>query len=189
MTQMNDMISKMMSQFVTFIILVLILRLLADLLKQKIRKKRKQPLLRLIKNPEPPSVWDAAPEPEERREYYFERRAVMTEAEKSFFIDIVRAVPEFYVFPQVSFLALLDPTGQASLGKIQNKRVDFVVCDIKTNRYCVIELDDRSHFGKRKKDLERDGFFDSAGIHSLRYRTNNKPSVDALREDIYSNLS
>jgi len=74
-------------------------------------------------------------------------------------------------------------------GKIQSKRVDFVVCDIKTNRYCVIELDDRSHIGKQGKDLERDGFFDSAGIHSLRYKINNKPSAEALREDIFSNLS
>ena len=71
MTQMNDMISKMMSQFVTFIILIFALRLLADFLKQKIRKKRKQPLLRLIKNPEPPSVWDTTTEPEERRGYHF----------------------------------------------------------------------------------------------------------------------
>ena len=89
----------------------------------------------------------------------------------------------------MSFLALLEPVGQASLGKIQIKRVDFVVCDIKTNRYCVIELDDRSHIGKQGKDLERDGFFDSAGIHSLRYKINNKPSAEALREDIFSNLS
>ena len=108
----------------------------------------------------------------------------MTNPEKVFFLQLIQAIPEFYVFPQVSFLELLDPVGQASLGKIQNKRVDFVVFDMQTNRYCIIELDDKSHQRKQNSDFERDVFFNSAGIRSLRYKTNNPPSVEALREDI-----
>lgn len=123
------------------------------------------------------------------REYVFNRRPVMTKTEKDFFLILLKAVPELYIFPQVAFLALLDPVGQSSLGKIQNKRVDFVVCDIKTDAYCIVELDDRSHNGKRSKDLERDLFFDSVQIRSLRYKTNNKPSPEALREDILNALS
>lgn len=118
------------------------------------------------------------------REYKFRRRFIMTNPEKVFFLQLIQAIPEFYVFPQVSFLALLDPVGQASLGKIQNKRVDFVVFDMQTNRYCIIELDDKSHQRKQNSDFERDVFFNSAGIRSLRYKTNNPPSVEALREDI-----
>lgn len=122
-------------------------------------------------------------------EYVFDRRSVMTKTEKDFFLILLKAVPELYIFPQVSFLALLDPLDKPSLGKIQNKRVDFVAYDIKTDAYCVIELDDRSHNNKQSKDLERDLFFDSASIRSLRYKTNNKPSPEALREDILNALS
>ncbi len=122
-------------------------------------------------------------------EYVFNRRSVMTKTEKDFFLILLKSVPELYIFPQVSFLALLDPIDKPSLGKIQSKRVDFVVYDIKTDAYCVIELDDRSHNNKQSKDLERDLFFDSASIRSLRYKTNNKPSPEALREDILNALS
>lgn len=122
-------------------------------------------------------------------EYIFDRRSVMTKTEKDFFLILLKAVPELYIFPQVSFLALLNPLDKPSLGKIQNKRVDFVVYDIETDAYCVIELDDRSHNTKQSKDLERDLFFDSAQIRSLRYKTNNKPSLEALREDILNALS
>lgn len=122
-------------------------------------------------------------------EYVFDRRSVMTKTEKDFFLILLKSVPELYIFPQVSFLALLDPIDKPSLGKIQSKRVDFVVYDIKTDAYCVIELDDRSHNNKQSKDLERDLFFDSASIRSLRYKTNNKPSPEALREDILNALS
>lgn len=122
-------------------------------------------------------------------EYVFNRRSVMTKTEKDFFLILLKSVPELYIFPQVSFLALLDPIDKPSLGKIQSKRVDFVVYDIKTDAYCVIELDDRSHNNKQSKDLERDLFFDSALIRSLRYKTNNKPSPEALREDILNALS
>lgn len=131
-----------------------------------------------------PSSFSSFPE-----EYVFDRRSVMTKTEKDFFLVLLKAVPELYIFPQVSFLALLDPVGQSSLGKIQNKRVDFVAYDIKTDAYCVVELDDRSHNTKQSKDLERDLFFDSAQIRSLRYKTNNKPSPEALREDILNALS
>ena len=90
----------------------------------KLGKKKTQ--LRLVREKSAPSPWETFPE-KEFREYYFNRRFIMTDTEKSFFLDIIHAVPELYVFPQVSFLALLEPVGQASLGKIQSKRVDFVV--------------------------------------------------------------
>ena len=150
------------------------------------RSERKQPALRLVKG----KTFSSFSTPTSSyREYIFNRRSVMTKTEKEFFLILLKAVPELYIFPQVSFLALLDPVGQSSLGKIQNKRVDFVVYDIKTDTYCVVELDDRSHNNKQSKDLERDLFFDSASIRSLRYKTNNKPSPEALREDILNALS
>ena len=150
------------------------------------RSERKQPALRLVKEKTFSSFSTST---SSYREYIFNRRSVMTKTEKEFFLILLKSVPELYIFPQVSFLALLEPVGQSSLGKIQNKRVDFVVYDIKTDAYCVIELDDRSHNTKQSKDLERDLFFDSAQIRSLRYKTNNKPSLEALREDILNALS
>ena len=194
MEEMTANISAMISDLFTFVVCAGIVILLLEFLSVKAKKAlvaklgKKKTQLRLVREKSAPSPWETFPE-KEFREYYFNRRFIMTDTEKSFFLDIIHAVPELYVFPQVSFLALLEPVGQASLGKIQSKRVDFVVCDIKTNRYCVVELDDRSHIGKQGKDLERDGFFDSAGIHSLRYKINNKPSAEALIEDIFSNLS
>ena len=191
-TPLTDVVTGIFSQFLTIMFIFMAGLLLLEFFIVKIKKfiiarsERKQSALRLVKG----KTFSSFSTPTSSyREYIFNRRSVMTKTEKEFFLILLKAVPELYIFPQVSFLALLDPVGQSSLGKIQNKRVDFVVYDIKTDTYCVVELDDRSHNNKQSKDLERDLFFDSASIRSLRYKTNNKPSPEALREDILNALS
>lgn len=191
-TPLTDVVTGIFSQFLTIMFTFMAGLLLLEFFIVKLKKfiiarsERKQPALRLVKEKTFSSFSTST---SSYREYIFNRRSVMTKPEKEFFLILLKSVPELYIFPQVSFLALLEPVGQSSLGKIQNKRVDFVVYDIKTDAYCVIELDDRSHNTKQSKDLERDLFFDSAQIRSLRYKTNNKPSLEALREDILNALS
>ena len=191
-TPLTDVVTGIFSQFLTIMFTFMAGLLLLEFFIVKLKKfiiarsERKQPALRLVKEKTFSSFSTST---SSYREYIFNRRSVMTKTEKEFFLILLKSVPELYIFPQVSFLALLEPVGQSSLGKIQNKRVDFVVYDIKTDAYCVIELDDRSHNTKQSKDLERDLFFDSAQIRSLRYKTNNKPSLEALREDILNALS
>ncbi len=195
MEEFNVMISKVMSNFLVImisfmaflILLEFVIVKLKKILYSKFHRKKENkviPLYSSFSSTSAVSSLSSFP-----GEYIFNRRSVMTKTEKDFFLILLKAIPELYIFPQVSFLALLDPVGQSSLGKIQNKRVDFVVYDIKTDAYCVVELDDRSHNTKQSKDLERDLFFDSAQIRSLRYKTNNKPSPEALREDILNALS
>lgn len=191
-TPLTDVVTGIFSQFLTIMFTFMAGLLLLEFFIVKLKKfiiarsERKQPALRLVKE----KTFSSFSTPTSSyREYIFNRRSVMTKTEKEFFFILLKSVPDLYIFPQVSFLALLDPVGQSSLGKIQNKRVDFVVYDIKTDAYCVIELDDKSHNTKQSKDLERDLFFDSAQIRSLRYKTNNKPSLEALREDILNALS
>lgn len=201
MEEFNVMISKVMSNFlvimISFMAFLLLLEFVIVKLKKilyskfenKFHRKKENKVIPLYSSfsgtsaVSSPSSFSSFP-----GEYVFDRRSVMTKTEKDFFLILLKAVPELYIFPQVSFLALLDPIDKPSLGKIQSKRVDFVVYDIKTDAYCVIELDDRSHNNKQSKDLERDLFFDSASIRSLRYKTNNKPSPEALREDILNAL-
>ena len=191
-TPLTDVVTGIFSQFLTIMFTFMAGLLLLEFFIVKLKKfiiarsERKQPALRLVKEKTFSSFSTST---SSYREYIFNRRSVMTKTEKEFFLILLKAVPDLYIFPQVSFLALLDPLDKPSLGKIQNKRVDFVVYDIKTDAYCVIELDDRSHNTKQSKDLERDLFFDSAQIRSLRYKTNNKPSLEALREDILNALS
>lgn len=186
----SDGLSQALPPLIGFALICFALKFLQIKLDKFIdsKFKKKNNVLRLVKTSSAPTMRNDF-SVNTAKEYFFDRRNIMTETEKAFFFDLLKAVPELYIFPQVSFLALLNPKGQASLGKVQSKRADFVVYNADTEQYCIIELDDKTHIGKQSTDLERDMLFASVGIRSLRYKTNNKPSTEALREDIFANLT
>lgn len=71
---------------------------------------------------------------------------------------------DYYVFAKVRLLDLVEPIHgnpkyKTHFYKIQAKHVDFVICDQKLVARCIIELDDRSHAKKERK--ERDDFVDA----------------------------
>lgn len=110
---------------------------------------------------------------------YVAANALLTPAERAFFVVLQRALADDYqLFAKVRLGDILQVARgiegkrrSAAFGRISSKHADFVACDPRTFEVVgVIELDDRSH--ERADRRERDRFFDAAfakaGIPVLR---------------------
>ena len=118
----------------------------------------------------------------------YQGKDLLTENELEFFGRLVQALPQYYIFPQVAMSALLEAasTNEARRNtdrlRIAQQRIDYVVCDRHCNVIAVVELDDRTH--SRAKDQVRDERLEQAGIHTLRFESRAKPSLQAIRAAI-----
>jgi len=110
------------------------------------------------------------------------RKPLLTANEAEFFHRLQRALPGFYVFPQVSFAAFLTDDGQLSRNaqwavraRFDRKIADFVVCERGSLKVvAVVELDDRTH--DATADRQRDSITKAAGYQTIRYQSRQKPS-------------
>lgn len=115
----------------------------------------------------------------------YKSRQLMTDNEAEFFGRLIVALPDHYVFPQVSLSALIEATAKdkkraySDYLRIAQQRVDYVVCDRSCQVVAVVELDDKTH--SRKKDQVRDGRLQQAGIRTVRFQSKSKPSVEVVR--------
>jgi hypothetical protein len=113
---------------------------------------------------------------------------ILSDNEHEFFHRLTRALPDYHIFPQVSFGALLQPAKTKSrkdyfsnLCKFNQKRADFVVCAKETLKIlAVIELDDVSH--NVDKDSKRDEILTVAGYRTIRFQSRKKPSEAEIAE-------
>lgn len=118
----------------------------------------------------------------------YRARSIMTKNELEFFYRIARAVPDHFVFPQVSLQALIEPSSSNSKvaetdrRRIAQQRADYVICEPNGRIVAVIELDDRTH--EVKKDRIRDSRLRQAGVRVLRYRSKTKPGAEQIRSDL-----
>jgi very-short-patch-repair endonuclease len=130
--------------------------------------------------------------PEEKR--YFSKR-LLTENEKEFFLRLKEALPAHHVMAQVSMGALIDVKNWGSRQHWQywqrrsdfdKKIIDFVVLNADLEVVTIIELDDRSHDGKKAKDRERDEMVASAGYPTIRYQSTpeQRPSVQTIAANV-----
>lgn len=118
----------------------------------------------------------------------YRRRKLMTENEAEFFGRLVNALPDHYIFPQVSMAAVIEPASgdrkqaHSDRLRIAQKRIDFVVCDASCEIVAVVELDDRTH--SRAKDQVRDERLGQAGVRTIRFQSRSKPTPEAIRKTI-----
>lgn len=117
----------------------------------------------------------------------YKERRVMTDNEIEFFHRIKQALPEHYIFPQVAMSAIIEPSVKgkefaAANNRINRKVIDFCIYDIDLNLVCIIELDDKTH--QRAKDVARDKLTLSAGIATIRWMSQNKPTPDEIRAEV-----
>jgi hypothetical protein len=119
-------------------------------------------------------------------------RPLMTPNEREFFARLRRALPDYEVLAQVSMGALLDvnvPEGYPTLWHLRRqfamKIIDYVVCRRDSMQLvAIVELDDRTHDGKRQQDAARDALLASAGIPTLRWDSRRKPSQREIAERV-----
>ncbi len=124
--------------------------------------------------------------------YRYQAQDILTPNELEFFGRLRRAAPELYFFPQVAMSALVSPVPSeskhrmAAFRRISQKRVDYAVFTEDMLLVCIVELDDKTH--DLKKDAIRDEIFETAGIHTVRWHSRNKPDEDEIREQLHKLL-
>lgn len=122
----------------------------------------------------------------------YKRRRLMSPNEEEFFGRLVDALPECFVFPQVSMIALIEAASpdkriaHRDRLRVAQQRVDYVICNKKLAVVMVVELDDRTH--SAAKDQLRDQRLKQAGIRTVRFQSKNKPDVVALRAAIIAEV-
>jgi hypothetical protein len=124
---------------------------------------------------------------------YARKKYIMSKAEHNFFGLLNNAVGEkYFVFPQVRMSSLMEPrvhgrTWMGALGAINQKSVDFVLCE---KQYCspilAIELDDWSHDEEKRiiRDKNVEAVFASAGLPLLRFRDVRELTVHDIESQI-----
>ena len=126
-----------------------------------------------------------------QKKYSYVKTDFMNSSERIFFFKLIEALPDFYVFPQVSLIELIKPLDFASKSKILSSHVDFTIFDKDLKKCCVVELDGYTHNNSKQqvKDHDRDDFLAQAEIKVLRYKVKKNITSEALREDILNALS
>lgn len=115
-----------------------------------------------------------------------QKKSLLTNNEAEFFQRLTRALPDYWIFPQVSFNSLMETKGYLYWkyyfylrNNFNRKVADYVVCDKRTLAVItVVELDDRTH--NKEKDRKRDAVLRAAGYRILRYESRAKPSIEEI---------
>jgi len=127
---------------------------------------------------------------------YRAKNFLISKPEHEFFDVLVASVGDrYYVFPQIHLATILDHkiVGQNCNGAfrhIDEKSVDFVLCDkLNIKPILAIELDDRSHENKNRKDRDKivEGILKEARLPLLRIENHgnfNKEDISQLITDI-----
>lgn len=133
----------------------------------------------------------------------FQPNTFLTPTELNFLTLLEKALPEARIHAQVSMGALLKPlirkTGKSKKNAWQQhrstfnryiqKRVDFLAQHRESGQIiAVIELDDRTHDGKKDKDTERDAMLQQAGYLVIRFDARSKPTADSIRHHIITTV-
>ena len=117
----------------------------------------------------------------------YQSKQLLTPNELEFFNRIKEALPEYLIFVQVSFGAMLNvkvsglyPNHPKHRNAFAQKMADFVVCNKNVQIVALIELDDKTH--DKENDAKRDAMLIEAGYVVIRWNSKNKPSVAEIRK-------
>ena len=125
---------------------------------------------------------------EKKIEYKYKSKKLMTDNEFEFFNRIVQALPEYYVFPQVSLGAFLqgdspDPKERNSIRMtFAQKMADYVIYNQQQKIIAIIELDDKTHI--QEKDEKRDAMLKQAGYKIIRFQSKAKPGIEEIKKAV-----
>ena len=124
---------------------------------------------------------------------YRAKNFLVTKPEHEFFDVLVSSVGErYYVFPQIHLATILDHkiNGQknnAAFRHINGKSVDYVLCDkVYIKPLLAIELDDRSHEYKNRKERDRivESILKEAGLPLLRFENHGNFNKEEITQRI-----
>lgn len=130
----------------------------------------------------------------------YKLKPFLSENEKMCLQHLHRIFPEYYIYPQVSMGALLEPNidrnnykkGQSNYNSLWNSiksnRIDFLIVNKQFIPQFIIELDDNSHNNKVEQDAKRDKNFKDVGIPTARFRNikGKFPDRDTIEQKLRS---
>lgn len=122
----------------------------------------------------------------------FYQRKPLSVPEQVLYFRLVNALPGQIVLGQVQLSRLLGVkkgnNAQAWLNRINRMSADFVICNKDSSILAVIELDDASHNGEKRKqaDAKKDKALAAAGIKIHHWHVNAIPDESAIKATLLS---
>ncbi|HKY91009.1 MAG TPA: DUF2726 domain-containing protein [Nevskiaceae bacterium] len=123
----------------------------------------------------------------------FESSPLLTPSERRFYMRLLHALPDHFVFAQVSPAKVLEIRSASRKALADHERVsreafDFVICNQESLPVAVVELDAREPDRKGRMaplDRSKDDLCAAAGLRFVRFRANALPDRDAIREAVF----
>lgn len=118
----------------------------------------------------------------------FRRRSALTGSDVEFFSRLRQALHDCIVAPNVAVSALIEPVGGLAVRRdggrrVQGQRVGYAVFDEDLNLLAVIDLRHRER--RSRGEAERDKFFASAGVKTLRFHAKRLPTPERIRSEVF----
>lgn len=116
------------------------------------------------------------------------KKKVLSNPEQVLFHKLVRTLPDNIVLAQVQLSRFLDVKKghnyQAWFNKINRMSVDYLICNKDFEIIAAIELDDKSHERRRRKevDLKKDRALEAAGLKIIRWNVKSIPDENSITE-------
>ena len=118
---------------------------------------------------------------------YFQKKTLLNEKEQILFHRLIEAMPNYYVFAQVRLADIVGikkcENWQAWFNKINQKSVDFVICNKALVVRVCIELDGKTHEEpeRQKADESKDEALQAASIPIVRIDASRLPTTENLK--------
>jgi hypothetical protein len=121
--------------------------------------------------------------------YEYETKPIMTKSEINFFQTLKTLESNgLHVFPQINLASIINKKGKYTYQNELFRNIDFGIFDESYNPKFLIELNDKSH--ERKDRKERDekvkAICNNAGIDLITINTNN-PDIEIIKSYITKN--
>lgn len=121
----------------------------------------------------------------------FYQRKPLSVPEQFLYFRLVNALPGQIVLGQRLLGVKKGNNAQAWLNRINRMSADFVICNKDSSILAVIELDDASHNGEKRKqaDAKKDKALAAAGIKIHRWHVNAIPDESAIKATLLSQVA
>jgi hypothetical protein len=122
----------------------------------------------------------------------YEARPLLAQVKAKFFVRLCKALPTFYIFPQVALPALLTPTAESHKGqkedgeRIADLRVDYAIYNAELTLVCVVYLNDGTT--DANSDEVMDHCLKNAGIKTIHWAAQTAPSVEQIRRTLMPSI-
>ncbi len=123
----------------------------------------------------------------------YEGIPILAQNKARFLARLYKALPTFYVFPQVALSALLAPTAtdrkrqKADSEKIAGLVVDYAIYNANLTLVCIVHLNDGAN--DPNTDAIIDHCFKDAGIKTIRWEAATTPTVEQIRRTMLPSIN